>query len=126
MTYQPFIVGQSARVNATVATVATVPPFEPQSVAVVATVARGEPEDSAPTFAIVAGVPPKIEDLDAHQEAAERRNREAALSGLSDRWCACGTMATVAVGHFRPSRGNPEGVARWLCSTCFSANQRAE
>jgi hypothetical protein len=30
-------------------------------------------------------------------------------------------MATVAVGlAFRPTRRNPEGVARWLCDACFA------
>jgi hypothetical protein len=55
------------------------------------------------------------------EAGAEARNRAAALAGHSDRWCECGTMATVAVGHFRADAGNPEGVARWVCSECFEA-----
>lgn len=58
-------------------------------------------------------------DPAALQADADRRNREAATAGLSDRWCACGTMATVAVGRFRADKGNPEGVVRWVCSECF-------
>lgn len=50
---------------------------------------------------------------------AAARNRTAAEAGLTDRWCACGRMATVAMGSFRPDRGNPEGVARWVCCECF-------
>lgn len=51
---------------------------------------------------------------------ADMRNREAVAMGLTDRFCQCGTMATVAVGRFRPDKGNPEGVSRWVCNECFS------
>jgi hypothetical protein len=55
------------------------------------------------------------------QEAADQRNRRAVKTGMSDRWCACGTMATVALGRFRQTLSNPEGVSRWVCSECFGA-----
>ncbi len=60
-------------------------------------------------------------DPEALQREADRRSREAAEAGRTDRYCACGTLATVAVGRFKPSLGNPEGVARWLCPECFDA-----
>jgi hypothetical protein len=56
---------------------------------------------------------------------SERKNRAAVRAGLTDRWCDCGTMATVAIGRFRASRDNPEGVARWLCAECFRRDREA-
>lgn len=51
---------------------------------------------------------------------AEKRNCEAARKRQTDRWCGCcGRMATVAVGRFRSSGGNPEGVTSWRCVECF-------
>lgn len=61
--------------------------------------------------------------VETRQGAAQHRSRSAAVAGLSDRWCACGTMATVAIGSFRADVGNPEGVERWLCSECFEAER---
>ena len=49
---------------------------------------------------------------DPGREAADQRNRQAVKMGMTDRWCACGTMATVAVGRFRQTLSNPEGVSR--------------
>jgi hypothetical protein len=62
-----------------------------------------------------------IFNAEALQREADRRNWEAAEARLTDRYCACGTLATVAVGRFKRSPGNPEGVARWLCIECFDA-----
>jgi hypothetical protein len=73
------------------------------------------------TDGVTHSLPSPETDPDPRQEAADHRNRAAAEAGLTDRWCACGTMAMVAVGHFRADRGNPEGVARWVCSECFEA-----
>jgi hypothetical protein len=50
---------------------------------------------------------------------AYKRNRRAAGAGLTDRWCDCGNLATLAIGRFRASKANQEGVARWVCCTCF-------
>lgn len=50
---------------------------------------------------------------------AYKRNRRAAVAGLTDRWCDCGNLATLAIGRFMASKANPEGVARWVCCTCF-------
>lgn len=51
---------------------------------------------------------------------AEKRNCEAARLRRTDRWCGvCGRMAAVAVGRFKPSGGNPEGVTSWRCVECF-------
>jgi hypothetical protein len=61
----------------------------------------------------------------ALQDQANDRNRQAALARLTDRFCACGNLAAVAVGRFTASRGNPEGVARWLCQECFDADRDA-
>jgi hypothetical protein len=63
-----------------------------------------------------------LEGCEVLEVGAEKRNRAAAMAGLSDRWCECGTMATVAVGQFKANRGNPEGVARWVCFECFGHN----
>lgn len=64
-------------------------------------------------------------DPAALQADADKRNRAASEARLTDRWCACGTMATLAVGGFRKSSGNREGVARWLCQECFDADSDA-
>jgi hypothetical protein len=61
----------------------------------------------------------------ALQAEADRRNRGASEARLTDRWCACGTVATLAVGRFRKSPGNREGVAMWLCQECFEADRGA-
>ncbi len=65
-------------------------------------------------FADLAGAP------EPSQEVADQRNRRAVKTGMSDRWCACGMMATVALGRIRWTLSNPEGVTRWVCSECFS------
>jgi len=62
---------------------------------------------------------PALEPERNGQNEADLRNEAAVLAGHSDRWCACGTMATVAVGRFPKSAGNPEGVTAWLCCECF-------
>ncbi len=58
-------------------------------------------------------------DPEALQAEADRRNREAAKAGQTDRFCSCGQLATLAIGRCRPSSSNPEGVKRWLCLECF-------
>jgi hypothetical protein len=60
-------------------------------------------------------------DPEALQAEADKRNRGAVLAGLTDRFCGCGKLATVAVGRFRPDAGNREGVARWVCYECCVA-----
>jgi hypothetical protein len=59
-------------------------------------------------------------DPEALQAEADRRSREAIAAGWTDRFCACGKLATVAVGRFQANAGNPEGIARWVCSECVS------
>jgi hypothetical protein len=71
------------------------------------------------TADVVDATPCRLFDPGALQDKADRRNHKAASAGSTDRWCSCGAMATMAVGRFRPSRGNPEGVARWVCFGCF-------
>jgi len=68
---------------------------------------------------VAATLPRQLFDRVALQADADGRNREAVREGRTDRFCACGTMATVGVGSARPDRAKPEGVARWLCSGCF-------
>lgn len=53
------------------------------------------------------------------EDEAEKRNRHAAEAHLTDRWCACGELATLAIGRFKASKANPEGVARWVCNECW-------
>jgi hypothetical protein len=60
-----------------------------------------------------------LNDLDRLRAEAQRRNCAATVAELTDRWCSCGKLATVAVGRFKESPGNREGVARWLCTECF-------
>lgn len=62
--------------------------------------------------------PPKAPARDpaALQLEADRRNRESIKNGWTDAWCACGTMATLAVGYFDTSKRVP---ARWVCDGCF-------
>lgn len=57
--------------------------------------------------------------LRALHSEAEKRNRHAAEAHLTDRWCGCGELATLAIGRFKASKANPEGVARWVCCDCF-------
>lgn len=64
-----------------------------------------------------------LDGFEALQADADRRNREAALANVTDRFCQCGALATLAVGHFRRSRSNPEGVAEWRCQECFDAER---
>ncbi len=54
------------------------------------------------------------------QDEADKRNRAAAEAGLTDRWCACRSLAIVAIGRERPDPRNPEGVSMWMCHDCFS------
>lgn len=72
---------------------------------------------------VAAALPSPAFDPAALQADADDRNREAAREGRTDRFCACRKMATVGVGNARADRGNPEGVARWLCSECFEAGR---
>jgi hypothetical protein len=58
---------------------------------------------------------PDFERPEARQDRADRRNRAAISAGHTDRFCACGTMATVAVFDPSPTRSNH----RWVCSECF-------
>jgi hypothetical protein len=58
--------------------------------------------------------------LGARLAEAEGRNRNASTMGLTDRWCSCGRLATVALGRFRKSPANREGVAEWYCNECFA------
>jgi hypothetical protein len=48
------------------------------------------------------------------QRKADLRNRTAVASHQTDRWCGCGSMATLAI--FDPRRR--EG--RWFCEDCFN------
>jgi hypothetical protein len=75
---------------------------------------------------VAAALPRSLFNLDGLQAAAEKRCRGAAKAGLTDRWCSCGKLATVAIGRFRPDMGNPEGVAQWLCQECFGEWKRQE
>jgi hypothetical protein len=59
------------------------------------------------------------DDPDAGQVEADRRNRDAISAGWTDRYCACGVMATVAIFDPSPKRGN----SRWLCIECFEADR---
>lgn len=59
------------------------------------------------------------DDSDALQGEADRRNRDAIASGYTDRFCACGTMATIAIFDPSPKRGN----RLWLCVECFEADR---
>ena len=52
------------------------------------------------------------------QRDADRRNAAAREAKITDRWCACGTMATLAVGAFHSNKS--DAGARWLCVDCFS------
>jgi len=72
---------------------------------------------------VASALPRPLYDPAALEAEADRRNRVASKARLTDRWCSCGKLATVAVGHFRPDAGNPEGVARWLCVECFEAER---
>lgn len=56
---------------------------------------------------------------EALKSPADRRNRAAVAAGCTDRFCACGKLAAVAIGRFPASQSNPEGVTRWVCSECF-------
>lgn len=73
---------------------------------------------------VSAALPSAAFDPAALQADADDRSREAAREGRTDRFCACRKMATVGVGSVRADRGNPEGVAWWLCSECFEAGNR--
>ena len=53
------------------------------------------------------------------QAEADRRNRNAIAAGFTDRFCACGLLATVAVFDPSPARSN----SRWLCCECFDADR---
>jgi hypothetical protein len=57
-------------------------------------------------------------DPEALQADADDRNREAAREGRTDRFCACGRLATLAW---------PEGNRRevWRCDDCADAAGRA-
>ena len=57
---------------------------------------------------------------------AYKLNRRAAEAGLTDRWCDCGNLATFAIGRFRTSKANPEGVARWACCECFTTKEKSK
>ena len=59
------------------------------------------------------------------QRDAARRNRQAAKAGITDRWCGCGALATLAIGRVKPSAGNPDGVEHWLCDECFDSRKAA-
>ncbi len=58
-------------------------------------------------------------DPEALQAEADRRNREAAKAGQTDRFCGCGQLATVAIGCCRPSSSNPEGRQAVALSRMF-------
>ena len=60
-------------------------------------------------------VPAPLFDPEALQAEADRRNRKAIAAGLTDRFCACRNLATVAIFDPSPMRGN----TRWLCRGCF-------
>ena len=84
------------------ATPATPATFSP-GVATVATVASRNPQISsalAPAF-----------DRERLQREADRRNEKAARERSTDRWCACGQMASYAW---------PDGLRRdvWRCLDC--------
>jgi hypothetical protein len=112
MGYRPFKIKKSEAGPATLATVATIRDEMPETVATVATVARANLKNH--------------HFQEAPATDAVTQNREAAKAGLTDRWCPCGTMATVAVGRFRESCDNPEGVARWVYAECFEIRQPNE
>ncbi len=59
------------------------------------------------------------DDPDAGQVEADRRNRDAIAAGWTDRFCACGVMATVAIFDPSPKRGN----RLWQCVECFEAGR---
>ena len=52
-----------------------------------------------------------IYDPDLLQREANQRNAQAVRDGLTDRWCACGRLATMAW---------PDGAGRnvWQCHDC--------
>ena len=62
--------------------------------------------------------------LKALQYEADNRNRQPAPAHITDRWCGC-KLATLAVGRFRSSKSNSEGVARWFCCDCFTNKQKS-
>lgn len=89
-------------------------------------VTGGVSEEAALPFAVIAPAPAVVSfDPLAIAAMAEKRNCEAARLRQTDRWCGCcGRMATVAIGRFRASAGNPEGVASWRCVECFDRGPR--
>lgn len=53
---------------------------------------------------------------DDDQAEADGKNRAAVRAGITDRFCACGLLATVAIFDPAPNRGG----RRWLCRECFN------
>ena len=66
---------------------------------------------NSPPAAVIVYDPVAIKRESDRQNAAVRRAQ------ISDRWCVCGFMATLAVGAFRAEKG--DAGARWLCQECF-------
>ncbi len=69
------------------------------------------PPFNSPPAAVIVYDPVAIKRESDRQNAAARRAQ------ISDRWCVCGFMATLAVGAFRAEKG--DAGARWLCQECF-------
>jgi hypothetical protein len=67
----------------------------------------------------ITALPRLLFNLERLQIEADLRNRKASEAWLTSRWCSCGKLATVAVGRFKESPANREGVARWFCTECF-------
>lgn len=99
----------------------TYQPFKTVAVAPAATLATPATLSAATsrTVATVAGVAvPRPPLITAEPINADDRNREATRAGLTDRWCACGQMASLAW---------PAGGSRqmWRCVECTPARGRA-